>query len=138
MIRHDSTGSGYSRGIMKFTLEKAGDLNVVTSHGPGEVGLGERRYTQSLIVTGTAILADWPVASAESLRASDFGSLLELSPEIIVLGTGARQVFPDPQVFAELAGRGVGFEVMDNGAACRTYNVLLAESRQVALALILP
>ena len=63
--------------------------------------------------------------------------MLSLEPEIVILGTGERQVFPEPSLFAAVAGRGVGLEVMDNGAACRTYNVLLAEGRRVALAIIL-
>lgn len=123
---------------MKFTLEKAGDLNVVTGRAPGEVRIGERVFTRSVMVTGTEILGDWPVADAAALVLANFDALLALAPDLIVLGTGERQVFPDPQLFAHLAGRGIGFEVMDNGAACRTYNVLLSEGRKVALALILP
>lgn len=123
---------------MKFTLEKAGDLNVVTGRAPGEVRISERVFTRSVVVTGTEIIADWPVANATALDTSHLDTLLAFAPDVVLLGTGERQVFPDPQLFAYLAGRGVGFEVMDNGAACRTYNVLLSEGRKVALALILP
>ena len=69
--------------------------------------------------------------------AAALGAVLDLGPEILVLGTGERQVFPEPQVIVALAARGIGLEVMDNGAACRTYNILLAEGRKVALALIM-
>jgi len=68
----------------------------------------------------------------------DLAPLLERKPELVLLGTGERQVFPSGRVLAAFAGCGIGFEVMDNGAACRTFNLLLQEGRDVVLALILP
>jgi uncharacterized protein len=89
------------------------------------------------VISPRRLIEDWPVGDAALLAEEALEAALELAPEILLLGTGERQVFPPPRIYALLASRGVGFEVMDNGAACRTYNVLLAEGRNVALALIL-
>jgi uncharacterized protein len=121
---------------MKFTLDDDTTVHAVTARSAGEVRIGGRAYGRSLLVNATTIVEDWPVTGVEDLAAA-IGPALELAPDVLILGTGERQLFPDPAVFAEVAARGVGFEVMDNGAACRTYNLLLAEGRNVALALIL-
>lgn len=121
---------------MKFTLDNAATAHAVTARAPGEVRIAGRSYQRSLVVNATAIIDPWPVNDVSGI-APALDAALELRPEILILGTGERQVFPEPQVFAAVAARGIGLEVMDNGAACRTYNVLLAEGRNVALALIL-
>ena len=122
---------------MKFTLDQPGRVNVVASHRRGELRIGERVVVSSAIVTADRLLEDWPVGDVATLSPERLEDVLSLDPEIVILGTGERQVFPEPSLFAAVAGRGVGLEVMDNGAACRTYNVLLAEGRRVALAIIL-
>jgi uncharacterized protein len=121
---------------MKFTLEPGAAVNAVTARGPGEVHVRERVFTASVILTAQQAVDDWPPRTADELTLADLEAVLALAPELVILGTGERQVFPDPALFAHLARRGVGFEVMDSGAACRTYNVLLSEGRNVALALI--
>ena len=122
---------------MKFTLENPAALNAVTGRAPGEVSIRGRPYRASLVVSASAIVEDWPVRDAGVLAEETLEPVLALGPEIVLLGTGERQVFPEPRVYAAVAARGIGLEVMDNGAACRTYNVLLAEGRNVVLALIL-
>jgi len=122
---------------MKFTLEPGAAINAVTARGPGEVHVRERVFTRSVILTAQHAVDDWPPRAAAELTVANLEAVLALAPEIVVLGTGERQVFPDPALFAHLARRGVGLEVMDSGAACRTYNVLLSEGRNVALALII-
>lgn len=121
---------------MKFTLDDSATANAVTARAPGEVRIAGRSFRESLVVNATVIVERWPVRDVAGL-AAQLDAVLGLGPEIVILGTGERQVFPEPAVFAAVAARGVGFEVMDNGAACRTYNLLLAEGRNVALALIL-
>jgi len=122
---------------MKFTLENSAAANAVTARAPGEVHVAGRPYRASLVVSPARVIEDWPVRDAALLAEEALETVLGLSPEIILLGTGERQIFPQPRIYAVIASRGIGFEVMDNGAACRTYNVLLAEGRNVALALIL-
>ncbi|MCB1801917.1 MAG: Mth938-like domain-containing protein [Gammaproteobacteria bacterium] len=122
---------------MKMALDNAAGANVVTAYEPGQVKVRERIFEASLIIRPGSLHTDWRVTDAASLSSNDLAALLDDPPEVVLLGTGEKQVFPEPAVFALLMDLGVGFEVMDNAAACRTYNILLAEDRRVALALIL-
>lgn len=137
MIPAPGAGGRYSGQPMKFTLETGGPANVITARGPGEVRVRERAFTASVVLTASEALPDWPARDAATLAVEHIEAVLALGPDLVVLGTGERQVFPPPAVLAYAARRGVGIEVMDNAAACRTYNVLLHEGRNVALALIL-
>jgi uncharacterized protein len=122
---------------MKLQLDAPGGTNLVRGYAPGQLRIGERTYASSVLVTATHLLAPWRPASVQDLTADDFEPLFELAPEVVLLGTGARQQFPDPRVLATLHARHIGVEVMDTSAACRTYNVLVAEGRPVAAALII-
>jgi uncharacterized protein len=122
---------------MKMALDDGSGVNLVRAYEDGRVSIREQTYTQSLIALPDRLFTGWEAESVQQLRAAHFQPLLELAPEVLILGTGGTQVFPDPAVFMTLIDLGIGFEVMDNGAACRTYNILLGEGRRAALALIL-
>ena len=122
---------------MKFTLEAAGTVNAITDRSPGDIRVRERVFTASVVLTARDALPDWNARDAASLTIDDLDAVFALGPDLVVLGTGERQVFPPAALFAHAARRGIGLEVMDNAAACRTYNVLLHEGRNVAVALIL-
>ena len=122
---------------MKMALDNATAGNVVTAYEPGRVQIRDRHHVSSLIVSRDRLLTDWAPRQINDLCAAHLGQVLELGPEILLLGTGDRQTFPEPATFLTLIEYGIGYEVMDNAAACRTYNVLLAEQRPVALALIM-
>ena len=122
---------------MQFTREAAGEANAILACTAEEVRLRDRAYRGSLIVTRDTIVADWRPPAPEALTLADFGALLALGPDVVRLGTGDRQRLPPPALYAEFAARGIGLEVMDNRAACRTYNLLLGEFREVAVALML-
>jgi uncharacterized protein len=122
---------------MQFTRENADQANAIVACGDREVRLSGRTLAGSVIVTRDAVIDDWRPPDVTSLSIADFEALLALRPEVVLLGTGARQRLPAPALYADFAARGIGLEVMDNHAACRTYNVLLGEFRDVALALIL-
>lgn len=121
---------------MKFEREQADGKNTFTGYGEGYVEVNRQRHTQSLVVSGERLITDWPVASLEELGADHMAALVELKPEIVLLGTGARFQFPQPALLAPLYKAGIGVEVMDTPAACRTYNILQGEGRNVAAALI--
>lgn len=121
---------------MEFTRENATDANVIVACDDGAVRLPGRSIAGSVIVTREAVIEDWRPPAVAALTIADFEALLALSPEVVLLGTGARQQLPPRALYADFAARGIGLEVMDNGAACRTYNVLLGEARQVAVALM--
>ena len=122
---------------MQFTRDPGTEPNAIVACSPGEIRLRDRTYRSSVIVTRTAVIDGWRPGAVDELSIDDFSELLALSPEVVLLGTGARQRMPPPALYAAFASRRVGLEVMDNGAACRTYNLLLSEFREVAVALIL-
>lgn len=121
---------------MKFEREQADGKNTFTGYGEGYVEVNRQRHTQSLVVSGERLITDWPVASLEGLGADHMAALVELKPEIVLLGTGARFQFPEPALLAPLYKAGIGVEAMDTPAACRTYNILQGEGRNVIAALI--
>jgi uncharacterized protein len=122
---------------MQFTREAESEANAIVACADGAIRLREREFTQSLIVTRTTVIADWRPPAVDRLTIDDFGDLLALSPQVVLLGTGLRQQMPPPELYAAFAARRIGLEVMDNRAASRTYNLLLSEYREVAVALIL-
>lgn len=122
---------------MKLHADPLTTLNTVTAYGPGFIEINSVRYTTSVRLTPDQPATEWNVASFDALRAGDLDALLVDRPEVVLLGTGARQRFPHPQLSASLARAHVGFEVMDTQAACRTYNILVAEGRRVLAVLLL-
>lgn len=121
---------------MKFHLDAPGGLNLVRGYGPGQLRVGERTHTSSVILTATVIIEGWRPASVRDLTAADLEPVLGLAPEVVLLGTGAHQQFPDSAILRILYEQRIGVEIMDTSAACRTYNVLVSEGRSVAAALI--
>ncbi len=121
---------------MRITLELEGG-NRIRAYRHGELTVNQTRYTASTIVMPEEILADWPPPDLDALRAEHLAVLYERELEVVVLGTGPRLRFPPPAVTAGLLARGVGVEVMDTPAACRTYNILMGDGRRVAAALLL-
>ena len=122
---------------MKLHLDPATAKNAITGYGEGYVMVNRQRFERSLVVLPERILLDWPATSFEALAPEHMAALAGLDREIILLGTGARLRFPRPEIMQALVQSGVGVEVMDVQAACRTYNVLLAEERRVAAALLI-
>jgi len=109
----------------------------VTAYDAEGIAVAGRRLSRSFILTPQRLIEDWPPVSLETLCAADMEMLAALDCPIVLLGTGLRQRFPAPALLQPLLARRIGIEVMDSFAACRTYNILLAEGREVAAALIL-
>jgi len=123
---------------VKFERDPADGRNAFTGYGAGYVEVNGKRYSSSLVVSGERLVIDWPATSVDSLAADHLAAILELKPEIAILGTGSTFRFPDPARLAPLHQARIGVEVMDTPAACRTYNILLGEGRNVVAALIVP
>ena len=121
---------------MKFEREQPQGRNSFTGYGPGYVEINRARHTASLVVNAERVVTDWPVESVQQLGADHMAAIVELAPEIVLLGTGASFRFPEPALLAPLYKAGIGVEVMDTPAACRTYNILLGEGRNVVAAVI--
>ena len=109
----------------------------ITAYDAETISINEEEYRQSLVMTADSILCPWPVSSLEHLNSENLEPIFESRPTVVLLGTGERQMFPDAKVFALFGQRGIGLEVMDNGALCRTFNILVAEDRDVTAAVIL-
>ena len=121
---------------MKLHLTTGEGQYLFSGHGSGYVAVNGVRYETSVLVTPASV-AEWNVAGFETLSAADFEAVLALQPDVLILGTGSTMRFPAPGLSRALANAGVGLEVMDNGAACRTYNIVAAEGRRVAAALLI-
>lgn len=121
---------------MKLHLTRDAGLRLVDACGDGYVAVNGQRFEASLIVLPDRAPLDWPVSRFEQLAAAHFAALAEIAPELVLLGTGGRQRFPHPALYADLIRAGIGVEIMNTRAACRTYNILAAEGRGVMAALI--
>ena len=120
---------------MKLHASALTSLHTFTGYGEGYVMVNGTRHAANLIVLPERI-EPWPVAGFDALAEEHFAMLAALKPEVVLLGTGARLRFPHPRLTAALARARIGLEVMDLQAACRTYNILMAEERRVAAALL--
>jgi uncharacterized protein len=120
---------------MKLTDDSGGALQLVRSYAPGELRIAEEVVRTSCLLSPERLIKDWRPQTVDDLRAEDLEAIFELRPEIVVLGSGTRQKFPEYSLLAQVMSRGIGCEVMDTGAACRTYNVLVSEDRRAVAAL---
>ena len=121
---------------MKLHLSSTAGLNVFTAYGEGYVAVNHEKHSKNLIVLPKSIIPEWSTATVATLTSADMQVLLELGTEIVLLGTGNRLRFPQGALMRPFAPAGIGLEIMDIQAACRTYNILAAEGRQVAAALL--
>jgi uncharacterized protein len=122
---------------VKFTLEPASHPHLIRSYDGTQVTIGAQRITRSCIVTAERVISDWEPAEFAELAPAHLAVIFALAPEVVLLGSGPTHRFTSKEVRAAFAQRGIGLEVMQLGAACRTFNVLLQEERRVAAALFL-
>jgi len=121
---------------MKLTSNKA-QGNIIRSFKPGEIHLRDQVLTNHAIIGPEQIFPDWQPACFEELSIADFRLALDLRPDIILFGTGNTHRFPDITVTTEIMRSGCAIEVMQTDAACRTFNILVAENRAVVAALMI-
>jgi uncharacterized protein len=120
---------------MKFTLDSRSDLNLIRGYAAGEVRIGELVQHAPCLVSTDQLILDWRARDVASLAPEDLEPIFALQPDVVLLGTGVRQAFPASAIKQAFAARRIGLEVMDLGAACRTYNILVQEERRVVAAL---
>ena len=120
---------------MKLQLTPNAGLQLFSGYGAGYVAVNHVRFEKCVVVTPQAV-TEWAVTDFERITGADFGFIADLKPEIVLFGTGPRQRFPQPGLARALAATGVGVEIMDSRAACRTYNILASEGRKVAAAVL--
>ena len=122
---------------MKLHSDNNQQYQTVTGYDASGVEINAERFSFSLIVMPETPPRSWDVTRFEDLEARHFELIAADAPDVVILGTGARQRFVHPRLIASLSSRHVGVESMDSQAACRTYNVLMGEGRKVTLALII-
>ena len=121
---------------MKLQSDPHSGANTITGYGDGYVEINKTPYDHAVVLRSDGAISEWPVKNFVELDASHFLQLIDLKPELILIGTGSRQRFPKPELLKTLIEAKIGFEIMDSQAACRTYNILVGEGRRVVLALI--
>jgi uncharacterized protein len=124
--------------MLQLNLNRPGEHLFVRATSPEAITVVDRTLTASFVLAADRALENWPVRSLDQLDDTAIAAVLTFEPEVVILGSGARTQFPAPKVQAEFLKRGVGFEVMDNAAAARTFNVLVSEGRRAVVAFILP
>ena len=133
-------GANSSSAPMKLHLTAADGHFTVTGHAPGRIDINGRRHQRSLLIMPDRVDADWGPGPTEALAAEHLADLAVrpgmVAGKVLLLGTGSRQRFPPASWLKPLIDLGIGVEVMDMGAACRTYNVLMAEGRDICAALV--
>ena len=122
---------------MKFQPERPAGVNIVTRVDSTRVWIGTTAFEHSLLVPWSGEVRRWNATRFEALGTGHFEALLALEPELVIFGSGARLRFPSPALTRSLIERRIGIETMDLGAACRTFNVLAGEGRNVLAALLL-
>ncbi|MEM7280926.1 MAG: MTH938/NDUFAF3 family protein [Pseudomonadota bacterium] len=120
---------------MQFNLDQDDTIVLVRGYEPGCIFLRDETLRHSAIVTSTQA-RPWDATVVADLSENHFAAVLELRPEIVLLGSGLKLEFPSQAVMATVLSQGIGFEIMDTAAACRTYNILAMEGRNVAAALL--
>jgi uncharacterized protein len=120
---------------MRFAQDSP-DGNTILAYRPGEIVVNERVINCSVVITPDEII-EWDPQHFAAITPEHLGQLTDYRPEIVILGTGRRQQFPAPHFMAELLTRGIGVEIMNTDAACRTFNILLSEGRRIVAAIIL-
>jgi uncharacterized protein len=122
---------------MKFQPDTLPGVNVITRHDAGQVWVGATTYAHSVLVPWRGDVRRWDVAHFDSLAETHFAGLVAMQPELVIFGSGRRLRFPRPPWLRSLIEARIGFETMDTAAACRTYNVLASEGRDVLAALLI-
>lgn len=121
---------------MKLQADRPPGQNIVTAYGAGYIAVNGVRHSGNLLLMPQRLETDWAVGGFETLTEADFARLAQLGCDVLLLGTGSRQRFPQTVLLRPLIAANIGIEVMDSGAAARTYNVLTAEGRNVAAFLL--
>jgi len=122
---------------MKLSIDYNSAKYTINGYENGQISINNEPHTCNLIITPEKLLVDWEPGEVAQITMAHVQGLIDLNPEIIILGTGSKLTFPDTALLAMAMQLGIGFEVMDTGSACRTFNVLSAEDRNVVAALML-
>ena len=122
---------------MKLHLTTAEKQNLITGYGDDFIAINQQRYLTNMIVMPDQILLDWSENTLQTLNTEHFDVLCQIKPEVVLLGTGVKHQFLHPKLYQTLTELNIPLECMTTAAACRTYNILMSEGRNIAAALFL-
>ncbi|NDH56362.1 MAG: hypothetical protein EBY06_06780 [Burkholderiaceae bacterium] len=122
---------------MKLHSDPQSSQNTITGYGIGFLEVNQTPYSHALIVQPEGEVLAWPVEEIQDLSEDHFSMISALLPELVIVGTGKKQVFLNTKILQPLIKAKIGFEMMDSQAACRTYNILMGEGRKVLAAILL-
>ena len=122
---------------MKFAQDRPHQGYVITSYDSDSISINGKVFSQSLIIAANQLQQSWELKSIEALQENHINQILSFQPELIILGTGDSLVFPATETYSAIINLGIGVDFMDTGAACRTYNILMSEGRNVVAGLII-
>ena len=122
---------------MKFAQDSQDEGYVITAYDNDSVSINGKVFNESLIVSSQRLNENWQLNDIDALQVCHIEQVLAFKPELIIIGTGHRLVFPAVEIYAAIIQQGIGVDFMDTGAACRTYNILMSEDRDVVAGLIL-
>lgn len=121
---------------MPLSEDKITSRYSITAYNPDDITVNGTTYNESLVLSSQSIHCPWPVLTVDDLDDFNLEPILKLKPRVVLLGTGKYQIFPDAKIYGLFGQKGIGLEVMNNGALCRTFNILVAEDREVVAAII--
>src|SRR4249920_1139813 len=127
----EPVGCREARSELKLHADSPTALTTVTAYGPGFVEVNQVRHHRPVLIAPDRQVEPWDVGTFDALTPEVFSGLRDRDPELVLLGTGARQRFPHPHLLKPLTEAGIGCESMTSQAACRTYNILMSEGRRV-------
>lgn len=122
---------------MELHLTQSDRNHLITGYGDGYIEVNKKRYNQQVVVTAEELALDWTATDFDSLTSEHFVKLLALKPEVVLFGTGRSHRFIHPKLMSSLTDQNIAVECMSTDAACRTYNILMSEGRNVAAALLI-
>ena len=122
---------------MKFAEDHNSANYKISGYNHDSIGINGLAHTQSLVLSPMELLSDWAPSNYSDLKPEHLDAIYAMKPEIIILGTGLKQIFPPAEILRRLAKEQIGYEVMDTQAACRTFNILMAEDRTVVAGMFL-
>jgi len=123
--------------MTSFNIDNNQARYQIRAYQPGQILVNEKLLTQSIIISANQLIEDWSPEQASEITEANLAQAIALQPSILIIGTGTIQTFISLEVYGNLLNQGIGVEIMNTAAACRTYNVLTAENRNVVAALVL-
>ncbi|MHB1947099.1 MAG: Mth938-like domain-containing protein [Gammaproteobacteria bacterium] len=122
---------------MTLSLDENSANYQIRAYKPGMIKVNDQTLTHSIIISSDKLIENWPPQHISELKSVHMNPISDLKPTILLIGTGEKLQFPPLEVYGDLINQGVGVEIMDTSAACRTYIALSAEGRNVVAALII-